>query len=122
MYRNLFKYAVMSLTILSANLLTGKIGSILTAYRFQYKPLTFTIISMAIIVLILYPLYSHLENWLTRLSAKIVKSGHSFGGKYIGLIFMFLLCLGVLFCLYAQMWFQINVVHLIFSGEIGNYF
>jgi hypothetical protein len=122
MYRKLFKYAVMSITILAANLLTSKISSLLSGFRIHYKPLTFTLAAMAIIVIILYPLYSHLEKWLTILSANIVNTGKSFGGKYIGLILMFLFCLAVLLCFYANMWYHINVLHLLFSGEIDNYF
>jgi hypothetical protein len=122
MYRKLFKYAVMSITILTANLLTSKISNILSLFKTHYKPLTFTIVAMAIIVIILYPLYSHLEKWLTILSANIVNTGKSFGGKYIGLFLMFFLCLGILLCFYAKMWYQINVVHLLITGEIDNYF
>jgi hypothetical protein len=112
----------MSITILTANLLTSKISDFLADCRTHYKPLTFTLIAMAIIILILYPLYSHLEKWLTLLAANIVKTGKSFGGKYLGLILMFFLCLGALFCFYANMWFQINVVKLLFTGELDNYF
>ncbi len=122
MYKRIFKYAVMSITILTANLIISKISNLLAGYRVYYKPLTFTIIAMAIIVLILYPLYSHLEKWLSILSAKIVKSGKSFGGKYVGLILMFLFCLAILLCFYAKMWYQINVVRLLFNGQIENYF
>lgn len=77
MYRKLFKFAVMTITILSANLLTNKIGDFLIGYKMHYKPLTYTLIAMAIITLILYPLYAYLEKWLTILSTKIVKSGRS---------------------------------------------
>jgi hypothetical protein len=122
MYKKLFKYAVMSITILAANLLTSKISSILSGFRTHYKPLTFTLAAMAIIVIILYPLYSHLEKWLTILSANIVKTGKSFGGKYAGLFLMFFLCLAILLCFYAKMWYQISVVHLLLTGQIENYF
>ena len=122
MYKKLFKYAVMSITILAANLLTSKISSILSGFRTHYKPLTFTLAAMAIIVIILYPLYSHLEKWLTILSANVVKTGKSFGGKYAGLFLMFFLCLAILLCFYAKMWYQINVIHLLLTGQIDNYF
>jgi predicted PurR-regulated permease PerM len=112
----------MSITILAANLLTSKISSLLSGFRTHFKPLTFTLAAMAIIIIILYPLYSHLEKWLTLLSANIVKTGKSFGGKYVGLFLMFFLCLAILLCFYAKMWYQINVIHLLLTGQIDNYF
>jgi hypothetical protein len=121
MYRKAFKFVIMTITILTVNLLTGLIGDLLIKNKHHYKPLTFTLIAMAIITIILYPLYSNLEVWLTKLSTKIVKSGKSLGGKYLGLILMFALCLAVLAYFYARMWYHIDLFNILVNGRIGKY-
>ena len=121
MYRKAFKLAVMTITILTANLLTGLIGDTLSKFKTDYKPITFTLMAMAIITIILYPLYSHLEKWLTSFSTRIVKSGKSLGGKYIGLILVFCLCIAVLAYFYAKMWYGLNLLEILFEGNISSY-
>jgi hypothetical protein len=120
MYRKAFKFVVMTITILTANLLTGGIGDMLTKYKYQYKPLTYTLIAMAVITLILYPLYTYMEVWLTNLSTHLVKSGKSLGGRTIGLIIVFVLCIAILSYFYAKMWYDINLLKFLFNGEIQN--
>jgi hypothetical protein len=121
MYRKAFKFAVMTITILTANLLTGLIGETLSKFKTDYKPITFTLVAMGMITIILYPLFSYLEKWLTSLSTRIVKSGKSFGGKYIGLIFIFCLCIIVLAYFYAKMWYNLDLIQILFQGNISNY-
>jgi hypothetical protein len=112
----------MTITILTANLLTSKIGDILLSFKMNYKPLTFTLIAMAVITIIFYPLFAYLEKWLTSLSVNVVNSGRSLGGKYIGLIIALFCCLFVLFCFYANTWYKLNVLKLLFNGSIDQYF
>lgn len=109
MYRYLFRFFVMTLTILTANLLTNAISDYMVSYKNQYKPLTFTLMGMGIIVIIFYPLFVKLEGWVKDISVKAIKSGKSLGGKYIGLIVTFLICLLVLTYFYAKMWYHINI-------------
>lgn len=118
MYRALFKFAVTTITILTVNLVTSKISDYLISYKNQSKPITFTLISMGIITLIFYPLFIWLEDGLNMLSVRLVKSGKSFGGRYIGLISIYLVCLAVLLYFYAQMWFNIDVLKILFKGKI----
>lgn len=115
MYRYLFRFFVMTLTILTANLLTNAISDYMVSYRDQYKPLTFTLIGMGIIVIIFYPLFVKLETWVKDISVKAIKSGKSLGGKYIGLILTFLICLGILTYFYARMWYHINILETLFN-------
>lgn len=122
MYRKAFKFAVMTITILTANLLTGFIGDLLTKYKNQYKPLTYTLIAMAVITVILYPLYAKLEVWLTVLSSKIVRSGKSVGGRYLGLFFSFVVCIFILAYFYARMWYHIDLLGVLIDGKILDYF
>ena len=120
MYKKIFKFAVMTITILSVNLITTKITDYFIGYKVQYKPITFTLIAMAIIILIFYPLFTNLEEWVNGISAMIVKSGKKFGGKYIGLFVMFFLCLGVLLYFFTKMWYDIDLLRLLFQGNIGS--
>ena len=77
MYRYFFRFVVMTLTILTANLVTGAISNYMISYKNHYKPVTFTIIAMAIIVVIFYPLFIKLESWVKSFSVKAVRSGKS---------------------------------------------
>jgi len=121
MYRYSFRFAVMTLTILTANLLTNAISNYMVSYKNHYKPFVFTLIGMTIIVVIFYPLFIKLEGWVKRVSVKAIKSGKSVGGKYLGLLFTFLTGLLVLFYFYAKMWYHIDFVKILFHGNIGGY-
>lgn len=113
MYRYLFRFFVMTITILSANLLTGAISDYLASYRNQYKPLVFTMVGMGIIVAVFYPLFVKLEGWVKTLSVKVIKSGKTFGGRYLGLILTFLVCVTVLTYFYMRMWYDIDLIRYI---------
>ncbi|MCX6334556.1 MAG: hypothetical protein NT092_09660 [Bacteroidia bacterium] len=121
MYRYSFRFVVMSITILTANLLTTALGNYLVTFKNHIRPLTFTIIGMAIIVLIFYPLFAKLEEWVKGLSMKIVRKGKSMAGKYLGLALVFLACLMVLSCFYAKMWYHIDILQILLKGKISNY-
>lgn len=117
MYGRLFKFFVTTLTILTANLLTSYISNILVSYKYDIKPLRFTLISMGVILLVFYPLFMKLEEWLNIFSKKFVKVGHSIAGKYLGLVFMFLVGLLILMYFYAKMWYNIDIVKMLFQGR-----
>ena len=109
MYRYSFRFAVMTITILTVNLLTSSITNYMVSYKDHYKPVAFTFIGMAIIVVILYPFFIKLEGWVRNFSVKAIKSGKSVAGKFFGLIFTFLVALLALLYFYAKMWYHINV-------------
>ncbi len=120
MYRKIFKFAVTTITILTVNLLVTIITEYLISYRTNYRPITFTLIAMGIICLIFYPLFTKLEDWISVVSAKIVKAGHSVVGKYFGLFIMYFVCLAVLLYFFAKMWYGIDLIRLLFQGHIGS--
>jgi len=68
---------------------------------------------MTVIVIIFYPLFTKIEDWIKSLSAKVMRSGNSFAGKYLGLPLMFLVSMLVLFHFYAKMWYHINFLHML---------
>ena len=122
MYRYFFRFAVMSITILTANLITNAIGNWLVTYKNHMRPLTFTLVGMAVTVIIFYPLFAKLEEWVKAISMKLVKKGKSMAGKYLGLFLAFFACIAVLSFFYAKMWYHINLWEVLISGKLGNYF
>lgn len=121
MYRYLFRFAVMTITILTANLLTNAISNYMVTYKNQYKPFIFTLLGMAVTVVVFYPLFIKLEIWVKDFSMKAVKSGKSVAGKYLGLLLTFLLGLLILFYFYAKMWYHLNFFRILLHGNIGLY-
>jgi hypothetical protein len=121
MYRYFFRFVVMTLTILTANLITSAVSNYMVSYKNQYKPVVFTFLGMAITVLIFYPLFIKLEIWVKDISVKAIKSGKSFAGKYVGLLFTFVAGLMVLFYFYAKIWYHINFFQVLVNGNLGNY-
>ena len=118
MYKSIFKFVVTTLTILTVNLLTIKLTDYLISFKTHYRPITFSLIAMGVITIIFYPLFMWLEEWLNELSAKIVRSGKTLGGKYIGLLVIYVVCLSVLLYFYAQMWYHIDLIRILFKGHI----
>jgi hypothetical protein len=112
----------MSITILTANLLTTALSSYLVTFRNHVRPLTFTLIGMAVLVLIFYPLFAKLEEWVKGVSKKIVNKGKSLAGKYLGLALAFVTCIMVLSYFYARMWYHIDLWHILLQGDISKYF
>jgi hypothetical protein len=121
MYRYFFRFAVTAITILTANLLTNYISDYMITYKNHYKPVTFTLIGMGIIIIIFYPLFVKLEDWVKKISVKVVKSGNSVAGKYLGLPLTFLACLFILLYFYTKMWYHIDLLKVIYNGTFGSY-
>jgi hypothetical protein len=121
MYKYIFRFVVTTLTILTANLITNGISDYMVTYRYSTKPVSFTFIGMLIIVVVFYPLFIKLEDWISGLSVKFIKSGRSLAGKYLGLFITFTGGMLVLFYFYARMWYHIDFLRVLFHGEIGRY-
>jgi hypothetical protein len=121
MYRYFFRFVVTTLTILTANLLTTAISDYMISYRNHVKPLTFTLLAMGIIVVVFYPLFTKMEEWVKSLSLRMIKSGKSLAGRYMGLALVFLAALMVLCYFYAKMWYHIDFLKVLVDGNIGSY-
>lgn len=122
MYRYFFRFVVTTLTILTANLLTNALSDYMITYKNHAKPIIFTLIAMAIIVVVFYPLFMKMEEWLKGISVRFIKSGNSVAGKYFGLTATFLGGLIILLYFYAKMWYHIDLFRSLFNGSIGRYF
>ena len=121
MYRRLFKFVVATITILTANLLATYISDYLISYKSHLRPIAFSLLAMGIITLVFYPLFTQLEEWLNKLSVKVIKGGKSFGGKYLGLILTFVICISILLYFYTKLWYKIDLVKVLFHGNIRSY-
>jgi len=117
MNKRLIKFVVFTITILTANLLGDYAGEFLTSFKDQYKPLTFTLVAMVVIVIIFYPLFDFLEDWVTKLSNKIVKAGGKSLGPNVALSFIFLVSMMVLIFFYTRLYYDINIFHHLFKGR-----
>ncbi len=121
MYRFIFRFFVITLTILTANLITTALSDYMITYKHHVKPITFTFIGMGIIVVIFYPLFTKMEEWVKRFSVKFIKSGKGVAGKYLGILLTFIIALLVMFYFYAKMWYHIDFLKVLVNGEIGRY-
>jgi len=121
MYRHLFRFAVTTLTILTANLITTAISDYVIGYKNNFKPLVFTLLGMGVIVIVFFPLFMKVNEWVNGLSVRIIRSGRSLAGKYLGLILAFISALCVLMYFYARMWYNIDLIKLIFHGNLKGY-
>jgi len=117
MYRKLFNFAATLITLLTANLLTTFITDKLISFKWEVKPLRFTLFSMAIIAVVFYPLFMWLHQWVDRFSRRFVKAGRSVAGRYMGLFLMFIAGFFILMCFYAHLWYGINVLKMIANGN-----
>jgi hypothetical protein len=117
MYRYLFRFVVMTLTILTVNLIATSITAYMISYKNHYKPIVFTLLGMAVTVVILYPLFAKLESWVKDISLKTIRSGKSFGGKYLGLLLTFIAALSLLCYFYGRMWYHIDFFQVLINGR-----
>lgn len=122
MYKHLFKFAVLSITILTAELVANLITDYLVTYKWAFKPLRFTLLSMATIVIVFYPLLTQFEKWLNKFTKHFVKASNSYFGKYLGLLFMYFLALIILTYFYAQMWYDLDLIDYVLDGKIVTLF
>ena len=93
----------------------------MVSYKNSYKPLIFTFLGMAVLVIIFYPLFVKLDEWLQKISVKMIKSGNSLAGKYLGLLLVFLSGLIILAYFYGKMWYHLDFFQILIHGNIGGY-
>jgi hypothetical protein len=72
------------------------------------RPVSFTLIGMGVIVLVFYPLFTKMQEWVKNISARFMRTGKSVGGKYVGLFLAFFVAMLILFYFYAKMWYNIG--------------
>lgn len=113
--RKLFSFCVLVITILIVNLLTGYITDYLMNYKGVTNPLKFTAIGMIALVLILYPAFKFLDELVTSMAKRMMSKGHHIFGKIMGTLLVFAIFVFILYCVYANQWFGINVPKILIS-------
>ncbi|RPH33550.1 MAG: hypothetical protein EHM93_04510 [Bacteroidales bacterium] len=114
MNRKIFNFFVLAITILLVNLLTTFIADYLMKYRGQTDFLKFTAIGMGVIVLVFYPAFEYMNGIVEKFTTKFLKKGNNLFGRTIGIYITFLVMLFILYCVYAHIWFNVNVIKVIF--------
>ena len=115
-YRKLFKFMVLIIGILLANLVTIWIDNYMLTYRWKYSPHVFTWIGMGIVVVIYYPLFTKIDEWATKAGDKFMRAGKKMVGREIGSLLAFIVALLILYFLYGQEWFNANVFTSFFKS------
>lgn len=118
LFRKIFGYGVLIITILSVNLLTNYIANFMMHYKGITHPLKFTAIGMSILVVILFPAFRYLDQVVKSTAKRFLSKGHPMFGKIAGTILMFVIALFILYCIYAKTWFGLNVPKIIITKLI----
>jgi len=115
-FKGIFKFMVLILGILLANLLTIWIDQFMLSYKWQYAPHLFTWIGMGVVIVIYYPLFTHIDKWATKAGDKFLRAGKKMGGRRLGSVLAFLIALFVLYFFYGLEWFNTNVIVSFFKS------
>jgi len=70
---------------------------------------------MIVLVLILYPAFKFLDSWVASLTKRMMTKGHHMFGKVLGTFIAFSVIIFVLYCIYASLWFGINVPKILIA-------
>lgn len=101
---------VLMISVLIINLLTGYITDYIVHYKLDLNPFKFTAIAMLTLVFILVPAYSFMGSRIEILVARVLIKGSNSFGKTIGLLVSFAIIFGILFAIYLDQWFHINLI------------
>lgn len=121
MYKKFFNIIVLMITVLTVNLLTNYITNYIINYKTYVNPYKYTAIAMLALVFILVPAFSYMSNRVEYLIAKVLLSGSNSFGKITGLFISFVFIFGILFIIYLNDWFNINLL-LEFKKKVLSYF
>lgn len=94
------------LALLSAELLVEYAKHLIHIKTGTSSPYTNTLIGMAIIVLIFYPLVMLAKWLLEKITEKIIHKGkHALGSELLGLLVCFVIGFSILFMIYLKIWY-----------------
>lgn len=117
MNRKIFNFLVLIVTILFINLLSNFISDyFITKYKGHTSYLKFTAIGMCVIVIIFYPAFEYLNGIVEKFTTRFLKKGNNLFGRTIGVYISFFVLLFILYCFYARIWFDVNVVKVLINN------
>ena len=102
---------VLMISVLIINLLTSRITDYIIHYKIELNPYKFTAIAMVALVFILVPAYRYMGTRIELLVARILVKGSNSFGKTIGLLLSFTIIFCILFAIYLNQWFHINLLN-----------
>lgn len=108
---------VLMITVLTVNLATGYITDQIIHYKLNLNPFKFTALAMLVLVFILVPAYSFMSERIEILVARVLLSGSNSFGRTFGLLISFGAVFSILFAIYLQQWFDINLL-LYFKNKL----
>jgi ABC-type anion transport system duplicated permease subunit len=112
--RRLTPLAIICITILSADLLAEVIVLWAQHWLKSSDPYRTTAISMVAAVLVFYPTFQLVDKVVKKFAGKYVgKTKQAVGGGVMGLLVAFLLALAILFMLYLNVKYNINLLERI---------
>lgn len=118
MNRRIFKFLVLVITILLINILTNFVADSLMKFRDNTNILKFTAIGMGVIVLVFYPAFEYMNGIVEKITTRFLNKGHNFFGRILGVYITFFALLFILYCIYAHIWFDVNVVKVLFNNIV----
>jgi hypothetical protein len=113
MFKKIFSIMVLMITVLTVNLLTGFITDYIIHYNLGFDPYKFTAIAMIALVFILVPAYSFMSIKIEIMVAKMLLSGSNSFGRTLGLLLSFGIIFSILFAIYLEQWFHVNLLNTI---------
>ncbi|HCT30746.1 MAG TPA: hypothetical protein DIW31_08415 [Bacteroidales bacterium] len=79
-------------------------------YKGNISPLRFTAIGMGVIVVVFYPAFEYLNGIVEKFTTRFLKKGNNLFGRTLGVYITFFILLFTLYCIYAHIWFDVNVI------------
>lgn len=116
--KKLINFCILAITILTVNLLTGFITEYFLHYKNRANPMKFTALGMLILVAVFYPVFGYLETKVEEFTRKLVKKGKNTFGKRIGFLVVFSILVFILYCIYANLWFDLNIPEVLYNKLI----
>jgi hypothetical protein len=111
--RKFTKAVVFTVTVLVSYLISGAIEERVFAETEQFRPLTATLLGMAVIVLVFVPVFTYTERLTEWLVVSSLKQSRQQGGRVLGVIACTMLIAIILVALYLNRWFQQSLLDVI---------
>lgn len=113
-FQSITRFLILICGMLLANLLATYIDSFFMEYKGQFSPELFTLIGMAVVVAVYYPLFTRLDAWSIKTTQKFIKAGKALSGRKTGSIVALIAILLALYYYYGKLWFNQNLILRLF--------
>lgn len=112
MMKHLTRAVIFTVSILVSYLITGAIEERVFAETERFRPITATLIGMALIVCIFAPVFAYTDR-LTEAAVKAsLQQTKSGAGKVIGVLAFVVIVFVILFALFLDKWFNKSIIEV----------